>query len=246
VQANPSLEGRLAGEDWAQHQAALLAQGYTVTDPLLTGAECDALSGGFGAETGYRKHVVGYRKHVVMARHNYGRGDYKYYAYPLPEVVATLRRTVYPHLVPAANEWAARLRRDIRFPAAHADYIRQCHQAGQERPTPLVLRYGAGDFNCLHQDLYGDLHFPYQMALLLSDPVRDFSGGEFLLVENRPRAQSVGTVVPLRKGQSVIFAVNVRPRKGARGYHRATMRHGVSEVRTGSRFTLGIIFHDAR
>lgn len=237
--ASISLADRIEGLNWQAVSDGLLDRGFAVTSQLLTDAECDALSARFGDEEGYRKHVI-------MARHNYGRGDYKYYSYPLPDLVATLRRDAYPYLVKAANEWAIRLRRGVRFPDSHAAYLDHCHGADQVRPTPLILRYREGDFNCLHQDLYGDQHFPYQMAVLLSDPGDDFTGGDFMLVENRPRAQSVGTVVPLRKGQAVVFAVNERPRLGARGYHRATMRHGVSELLSGQRFTLGIIFHDAR
>lgn len=234
-----SLTGRVNGQDWPDLSGKLLEQGFAVTEPLLTDQECDSLIAGFDADETYRKHVV-------MARHNYGRGDYKYFAYPLPEVVGSLRQLVYPHLAPVANEWATRLRKDMRFPDSHEEYQQACHDAGQVRPTPLVLRYQKGDFNCLHRDLYGDLYFPYQMVFLLSDPERNFEGGEFMLVENRPRAQSVGSVVQLQKGQAIIFAVNERPRMGARGYHRTTMRHGVSELRSGARYTLGIIFHDAK
>lgn len=233
------LAERIAGLDWQAISNGLLDHGFAVTKQVLTDGECDALIARFGDEEGYRKHVI-------MARHNYGRGDYKYYSYPLPDMVATLRQEAYPRLVGTANEWATRLGRDGAFPDTHDAYVQRCHDAGQERPTTLILRYRAGDFNCLHQDLYGDLHFPYQMAILLSEPGDDFTGGDFMLVENRPRAQSVGRVVPLRKGQAVIFAVNERPRMGARGYHRATMRHGVSELLLGQRFTLGIIFHDAK
>lgn len=234
----PALADRIASLDWGTLTTALLDHGFAATEPLLTAEECADLTSRFEEEDGYRKHVI-------MARHNYGRGDYKYYSYPLPDMVATLRREAYPRLVPTANEWAARLGRDTVFPQTHDAYVDQCHAAGQTRPTTLILRYSEGDFNCLHQDLYGDLHFPYQMAILLSEPGEDFTGGDFMLVENRPRAQSVGRVVPLRKGQAVIFAVNERPRMGSRGYHRATMRHGVSELLSGQRFTLGIIFHDA-
>jgi len=235
----PALADRIASLDWARLTHDLLDHGFATTAPLLTAHECTDLVNRFEDEEGYRKHVI-------MARHNYGRGDYKYYDYPLPDLVATLRQEAYPHLVGAANEWATRLGRDTIFPNTHDAYVQRCHDAGQVRPTTLILRYGAGDFNCLHQDLYGDLHFPYQMAILLSEPGEEFTGGDFMLVENRPRAQSVGRVVPLRKGQAVIFAVNERPRMGARGFHRATMRHGVSELLSGRRFTLGIIFHDAK
>lgn len=225
--------------DWPALTAALLDDGFARTGPLLPGHVCDALAASFDAEAGYRSHIH-------MARHNFGRGEYKYFAYPLPPVVADLRAHFYRHLVPAATEWAARLGLDEQFPGTHKAYLAACAAAGQTRPTPLVLRYGSGDFNCLHQDLYGNMYFPFQMAVMLNAPGADFEGGEFMLMENRPRMQSKGTVVPLEKGEAVIFAVNARPRRGSRGYHRAVLRHGVSEVRRGRRHTLGIIFHDAR
>ena len=239
VQNQETLESRINHQGWPALSAKLHDRGFAVTGQLLTEQECEALVNRFESDAPYRKHVV-------MARHNYGRGDYKYFAYPLPGSVSMLRQAVYPHLAPVANEWAMRLRRDIRFPDSHDDYLQKCHDAGQVRPTPLVLRYREGDFNCLHQDLYGDLYFPFQMVVLLSEPGRDFEGGEFMLVENRPRAQSVGSVVKLQRGQAIIFAVNERPRMGARGYHRTTLRHGVSELQYGERYTLGIIFHDAK
>ena len=180
-----------------------------------------------------------------MQRHGFGRGEYKYLRYPLPPVVEALRQAIYPQLAPIANRWRERLREDGRFPAALGAYLKECHKAGQERPTPLILKYEAGDYNCLHQDLYGALVFPLQLTVLLSAPEADFSGGEFLLVEQRPRAQSRGEVVPLRQGEAVIFPVHHRPVEGTRGPYRVTMRHGVSRLRSGRRFTLGIIFHDA-
>ncbi len=180
-----------------------------------------------------------------MQRHGFGRGEYKYLRYPLPPVVEALRQAIYPQLAPIANRWRERLREEGRFPAALGAYLNECHMAGQERPTPLILKYEAGDYNCLHQDLYGPLVFPLQLTVLLSAPEADFSGGEFLLVEQRPRAQSRGEVVPLRQGEAVIFAVHHRPVEGTRGPYRVTMRHGVSRLRSGRRFTLGIIFHDA-
>ncbi len=180
-----------------------------------------------------------------MARHNFGRGEYQYLRYPLPPVVAALREGLYPALAPFANRWQARLRLEPRFPATLAAYLERCHAAGQTRPTPLILKYAAGDYNCLHQDLYGDLVFPLQATVLLSAPGADFTGGEFLLVETRPRMQSRGEVVPLNQGDAVIFAVSQRPVAGTRGDYRVTMRHGVSRLRSGRRFTLGIIFHDA-
>jgi hypothetical protein len=180
-----------------------------------------------------------------MARHGFGRGEYKYFNYPLPTLVEELRTTLYPHLAPLANRWYASMGLDIRFPPAHADFVERCHAAGQTRPTPLLLRYVAGDYNCLHQDLYGEHVFPLQATFLLAEPERDFSGGEFVLVEQRPRMQSRAMVVPLGLGDAVIFAVNQRPIQGSRGAYRVTMRHGVSEVHTGQRHTLGVIFHDA-
>jgi hypothetical protein len=180
-----------------------------------------------------------------MQRHAFGRGEYQYFRYPLPGSVEALRQTIYPHLAPIANRWRERLNEEGWFPPSLAAYLEQCHKAGQERPTPLLLKYGPGDYNCLHQDLYGDLVFPLQLTVLLSDPEEDFTGGEFLLVEQRPRAQSRGEVVPLRQGEAVIFPVHHRPVEGTRGPYRVTMRHGVSRLRSGERYTLGIIFHDA-
>jgi hypothetical protein len=180
-----------------------------------------------------------------MQRHAFGRGEYQYFRYPLPGSVEAFRQTIYPHLAAIANRWRERLSEEGRFPPSLAAYLERCHQAGQQRPTPLLLKYGPGDYNCLHQDLYGDLVFPLQLTVLLSDPEQDFTGGEFLLVEQRPRAQSRGEVVPLRQGEAVIFPVHHRPVAGARGPYRVTMRHGVSRLRSGERYTLGIIFHDA-
>ena len=180
-----------------------------------------------------------------MQRHGYGQGEYQYFTYPLPEPVETLRQALYPELASVANRWNEQLGSSKRFPPTLEGWLRQCHAGGQKRPTPLLLRYGPGDYNCLHRDLYGELVFPLQATVLLSDPGRDFSGGEFMLVEQRPRMQSRGEVVPLSQGDAVIFAVNERPVKGSRGFHRTAMRHGVSSLRDGERFTLGIIFHDA-
>jgi hypothetical protein len=181
-----------------------------------------------------------------MERHRFGRGEYKYFKYPLPDIVVSLRTTVYPHLVPIANRWNEALRIDARYPTVHADYLRRCHQAGQHKPTPLLLQYETGDYNCLHQDLYGEHVFPLQLAILLSEPERDFTGGEFVLTEQRPRMQSRPIVVPLRQGDGVVFAVNHRPVQGAKSVYRVNLRHGVSRIRSGHRHTLGIIFHDAR
>ena len=229
---------RIAGLDWDGIGVALDTRGYALTGPLLTPAACAGLISAYDDAR--------YRARVVMARHNFGRGEYKYYDYQLPELVQTLRQAAYPGLAPIANRWAEQMGLDDRYPAHLAAYLERCRAAGQRRPTPLILRYGAGDYNCLHQDLYGDLHFPLQLAILLSRPDHDFTGGEFVLTEQRPRMQSRAHVVPLCQGEGVVFAVNQRPVRGSRGFYRVTMRHGVSEVRTGDRHTLGIIFHDAR
>jgi hypothetical protein len=181
-----------------------------------------------------------------MGRHGFGRGEYRYFAYPLPEIVAKLRAAFYPRLTPLANRWNEAMRSDVRFPEAHAEFLARCHEAGQERPTPLLLQYAADDYNCLHQDLYGEHVFPLQVAVLLSQPGRDFAGGEFVLTEQRPRMQSRPEVVPLEQGDAVIFAVHNRPVQGTRGVYRVNLRHGVSRVRSGHRHTLGVIFHDAK
>lgn len=224
--------------DWAAALAALDERGHAVLPRLLDPAECGGLQALYDRDAAFRSRVV-------MARHNFGRGEYKYLRYPLPPLVAGLRKTLYPRLAPLANEWHARLNFEPRFPDSLNAYLARCHEAGQQRPTPLILKYEAGDYNCLHQDLYGEFVFPLQATILLSAPGQDFLGGEFMLVEQRPRMQSKGEVVPLAEGDAVIFAVNHRPVAGARGYYRATMRHGVSRLRSGRRFTLGIIFHDA-
>jgi hypothetical protein len=217
--------------------ADLAANGYT-TLRLLDAMTCRALAGLYDDETRFRSRVV-------MQRHNYGRGEYKYLAYPLPEPVTELRSSLYPPLAAIANEWRAALGEAVSFPSTLDGFLAECHAAGQTRPTPLLLRYGKDDFNCLHQDLYGPLVFPLQLTVLLSAPGEDFAGGEFVLVEQRPRAQSRPQVVPLAQGEAVIFPVHHRPVQGTRGVHRVTMRHGVSRVTSGVRQTLGIIFHDA-
>ncbi|WP_246130536.1 2OG-Fe(II) oxygenase [Nitrospirillum pindoramense] len=199
---------------------------------------CRSLAALYAAEAGFRSRVV-------MARHGFGMGEYKYWAYPLPPAVQALRTALYPRLAPLANQWARRLGEEVRYPDRHADFLAMCHEAGQARPTPLLLRYGPGDYNCLHQDLYGERVFPLQVAVLLSEPERDFTGGEFVITEQRPRQQSRAEVVPLRQGDAVVFAVHHRPVSGSRGSYRVTSRHGVSRVRSGQRHTLGIIFHDA-
>jgi hypothetical protein len=215
------------------------AAGCAILPRLLSPDDCDALVSLYAQDALFRSRIV-------MARHGFGRGEYRYFAYPLPEQVAMLRESVYPRLVPIANRWQQALGLDARFPAQHADFIRRCHAHGQARPTPLMLRYGEGDYNCLHQDLYGEHVFPLQLAVLLSEPGRDFDGGEFVMTEQRPRMQSRPEVVGLRKGDAVVFAVHVRPVQGTRGIYRVNHRHGVSRLRRGQRFTLGVIFHDAQ
>jgi hypothetical protein len=215
----------------------LAAQGYAVR-PLLAQAECGALAALYDDDTRFRKRIV-------MEQHAYGQGEYKYFAYPLPDTVAALRAALYPKLAVVANAWRRSLGDTTAFPAELDDYLARCHAAGQNRPTPLLLRYGPGGFNCLHQDLYGDLVFPLQATVLLNGPGEDFTGGEFILVEQRPRAQSRAIVVPLRQGEAVIFPVHHRPAQGTRGNYRLTMRHGVSRIHSGRRHTLGLIFHDA-
>lgn len=224
--------------DWARIEADLDSRGWAMADRLLGPDECGALARLYGEDGRFRSTVT-------MARHGFGRGEYRYFAYPLPQHVADLRTALYPRLAPIANRWNRTLGIDVDFPDDHADFLARCHAAGQERPTPLILRYGAGDYNCLHQDLYGEHVFPLQVAILLDRPGEDFAGGEFLLTEQRPRMQSRGSVVPLHQGDAVVFAVNQRPVQGSRGPYRVTMRHGVSTIRSGRRHTLGIIFHDA-
>jgi len=214
------------------------ARGWTVLPRLMTRDQCRQVSGLYARDTGFRSRVI-------MSRHGFGRGEYQYFAYPLPDLVQTLRTSLYPLLAPMANAWHERMGLDVRFPPTHAEYIKRCHQAGQTRPTPLLLQYGAGDYNCLHQDLYGEHVFPLQMTVLLSNPTEDFEGGEFVLTEQRPRMQSRVEVVPLTQGDAVVFAANSRPVRGTRGDYRVHLRHGVSTMRRGHRHTLGIIFHDA-
>ncbi len=232
------LAARVAALPWEAIGAELDARGFATTGPVLDAAECAGLAAVYGEERRFRSRVD-------MARYRFGLGEYKYFAAPLPEPVAALREGLYPWLAPIANRWMERLGARERYPAALADLARLCARHGQTRPTPLLLHYTAGGYNCLHQDLYGAVAFPLQATVLLSDPTADFTGGEFLLVEQRPRAQSAGHVVPLRQGEAVLFATRHRPARGARGWYRAQLRHGVSEVRSGERYTLGVIFHDA-
>ena len=232
------LAARVAGLPWEAIGAELDARGFATTGPLLDAAECASLAAGYGEDHRFRSRVD-------MARYRFGLGEYKYFAAPLPEPVAALRKGLYPRLAPIANGWMERLGARERYPDALDGLARLCARHGQTKPTPLLLHYTAGGYNCLHQDLYGAVAFPLQATVLLSDPATDFTGGEFLLVEQRPRAQSAGHVVPLRQGEAVLFATRHRPARGARGWYRAQLRHGVSEVRSGERYTLGVIFHDA-
>ncbi|MBX6741539.1 MAG: 2OG-Fe(II) oxygenase [Acetobacteraceae bacterium] len=237
---NDSIAARIAALDWDGIVAGLDAQGSATTGPLLTPAECRALAALYD-----REDPALFRRRVVMAQHGYGRGEYKYFAAPLPEPVQALREALYPRLAPLANRWNEAMGLPVRYPDSHAEFLARCHAAGQAKPTPLLLRYGPGDYNCLHQDLYGEHVFPLQVAFLLSAPGEEFTGGEFVLTEQRPRMQSRAEVVPLRQGEGVIFAVHHRPVQGTRGFRRVVMRHGVSRLRSGQRHTLGIIFHDA-
>ena len=230
---------RVRALDWAAIETSLATRGYATTGRVLGAEECAALVASYADDARFRSRVV-------MERHGYGRGEYKYFAYPLPAVVAGVREALYAKLAPVANRWMSALGRPTCYPAAHRAYLEQCHARGQTKPTPLLLRYGAGDYNCLHQDLYGDELFPLQATFLLVEPDRDFRGGELCLTTSRPRRQSRVDVVPLLRGEGAIFAVRDRPEQGARGYHKVTMRHGVSVLHSGARTTLGIIFHDAQ
>ena len=227
-----------AAVDWDRVSRDLDGYGCAVLERLLPAAECRAL-----AEL-YQDEAM-FRSRVVMARHGFGRGEYQYFRYPLPEPIAELRGAVYAQLAPIANRWNETMGLDQRYPAEHADYLARCHAGGQRKPTPLLLRYEAGDFNCLHQDLYGEHVFPLQLAILLSEPGRDFTGGEFVMTEQRPRMQSRPSVLSLSQGDAAVIAVHHRPVQGTRGVYRVNMRHGVSVLRSGERSTAGIIFHDA-
>jgi hypothetical protein len=239
IVASANIEKRVAAIDWEQVSQDLDAEAHAVIEGIVGRDECQATSALF-------QHDDLFRSRVVMEQHRFGRGEYKYFKYPLPEIVASLRTAVYPHLVPIANRWNEALGINARYPTHHADYIERCHEAGQHKSTPLLLQYATGDYNCLHQDLYGEHVFPLQLAILLSEPERDFSGGEFVLTEQRPRMQSRPIVVPLHQGDGVVFAVHHRPVQGSKSVYRVNLRHGVSRIRSGHRHTLGIIFHDAR
>jgi len=233
------IETRLEQVDWARVHAELDAQGWAIAQGLLTHDEADGISGLY-------RRPEGFRSHVVMARHGFGRGEYRYFSYPLPPLIQALRTAAYRRLAPIANRWGERLGQGARFPLEHASFLERCHAAGQIRPTPLLLKYGPEDYNCLHRDLYGEHVFPIQLAILLDEPGEDFDGGEFVMTEQRPRLQTRPMVVPLRKGDAAIFAVAGRPMKGVRGDYQVKLNHGVSKLRSGRRHTLGIIFHDAK
>jgi uncharacterized protein len=234
----PAIEGRVKAVDWARTHADLDAQGWAIVPNLLTSAEADHIAGLYNQE-----HV--FRSQVIMARHGFGRGEYKYFSYALPPLIEALRTAAWPHLAPIADEWQERMGNDVRFPRDHAAFLKRCHQAGQTRPTPLLLKYGPDDYNCLHRDLYGEHVFPLQIAILLDQPGEDFTGGEFVMTEQRPRMQTRPMVLPLAKGDAAIFAVNSRPVRGTRGDYQVKLSHGVSKLRSGRRHTLGVIFHDA-
>jgi hypothetical protein len=234
-----SISNRVVAIDWKATDVDLSGQGWSVLPKLLSSAECEAVAKMYADDDSR------FRSRVVMGRHGFGQGEYRYFAYPLPEIIQDLRAAIYPHLMAVANTWNERMKIDVRFPKTHKEFLDRCHAAGQSRPTPLLLQYGPGDYNCLHQDLYGEHVFPLQVAILLSEPGKDFEGGEFVLTEQRPRMQTRPAVVPLTKGDAVAFAVNQRPHKGTRGDYRVALRHGVSKLRDGHRHTLGIIFHDS-
>ena len=232
------LAARVSTIDGAALEGDLDAQGWSVVRDLLTPAECEELASLYAEDAGFRSRVV-------MARHGFGKGEYRYFSYPLPPSIQGLRTMLYPRLAPLANRWHERMGMSVQFPAEHAEFIARCAASGQARPTPLLLQYGTGDYNCLHQDLYGEHVFPLQLAVLLSEPGTDFSGGEFVLTEQRPRMQTRAMVLPLQQGDAAIIAVRQRPVQGSRGFYRVNLRHGVSRVRSGQRVTAGIIFHDA-
>ena len=236
--SDTDFDERLDANDWSSVTAHLDAHGWAIINNLLDADQCRTITALYEDDSRFRSQVV-------MSRHGFGQGEYKYFSYPLPAIIADLRPKLYGRLASLANHWNEAMGVAVRYPPTHAEFITRCHEAGQTRPTPLLLQYGSGDYNCLHQDLYGEHVFPMQVTFLLSEPEHDFAGGEFVLVEQRPRMQSRAMVVPLRLGDGVILAVNQRPVKGSRGKYRVYLRHGVSEVRSGCRHTLGVIFHDA-
>ena len=233
-----STTDRVAQINWTSVANELNSQGAAILEKLLPPGECRNIAALYPDDGKFRSHII-------MARHGFGKGEYKYFAYPLPDLIGNLRTALYSKLAPIANHWNERMSVEARYPAQHRNFLAACHAAGQSRPTPLLLQYGPGDYNCLHQDLYGELAFPLQVAVLLSEPGEDFTGGEFVLTEQRPRMQSRPEVVPLRQGDAVVFAVHHRPVQGTKGAYRVNLRHGVSRLRSGQRHTLGIIFHDA-
>ena len=233
-----AIKARVESVDWAKVRADLDTEGWAVVPQLLTHAEADSIASLYPQEQGFRSHVV-------MARHGFGQGEYKYFSYPLPPLIHTLRTASYPHLVPIANQWHERMRKEERFPSDHATFLKRCHKAGQVRPTPLLLEYAPEDYNCLHRDLYGDHVFPIQIAILLDQPGEDFEGGEFVMTEQRPRMQTRAMVLPLKKGDAATFCVNFRPMKRTRGDYQVRLNHGVSKLYKGKRHTVGVIFHDA-
>lgn len=230
---------RVQGVAWEEVSSELDAEGSAVIKGVLAPDECDEVRGLYDEDELFRSRVV-------MERHGFGRGEYRYFGYPLPEMIRDLRTSIYPHLAPIANRWNEAMGIDARFPTTHVEYIRRCHEAGQDKPTPLILKYGTDDYNCLHQDLYGEHVFPLQIAVLLSEPEKDFTGGEFVMTEQRPRMQSRPMVVPLKKCDGVVFAVHHRPVQGKKNVYRVNLRHGVSRICSGNRYTLGIIFHEAK
>jgi hypothetical protein len=237
--ASAEVARRVAGLDWNRISESLDTFGYATTGPLLDLEECTSLAATYASDTGFRSRVI-------MSRHGFGRGEYKYFDYPLPELIASLRTAFYPALAEIANRWNEQMDVEQTFPQSHAEYVARCRKAGQTKATPLLLQYELGDYNCLHQDLYGDLVFPIQITVLLAEPGVDFTGGEFVLTEQRPRMQSRAEVISLGRGEAVIFPVHHRPVQGTRGTYRVNLRHGVSRLRSGRRHTLGIIFHDAK
>jgi uncharacterized protein len=240
ISETPSIAQRIESLDWKTAAESLSDRGYAITASILSAAECNSLVALYNDATKFRSHII-------MERYRFGVGDYKYFANPLPELVAELRSSAYPHLAEVANQWAEALGEDTpKYPREHAAFLKTCHKAGQAKPTPLMLHYETGGYNCLHQDLYGDVSFPLQMVLLLGQHGRDWEGGEFILVEQQPRAQSKPQVVLANQGEAILFTTRYRPVKGSRGYYRVNLRHGVSRVHSGTRYTLGIIFHDGK